>query len=123
MSKPFEKTREQWSKSQEVLSKVITVEAGRTAAVFLGEANRALEPFNIKKVIHVYFQQGILSLKWGGTTLFASGIIRSPRTRSRFANTGFPVVKVLMGILKELGTYNTDEDDAVLHALNGLPLN
>jgi hypothetical protein len=32
-------------------------------------------------------------------------------------------MKVLWEVLKELSSYNNSEDGAVLHALNGLPLN
>ncbi|MFA5436545.1 MAG: hypothetical protein WC372_10955 [Candidatus Neomarinimicrobiota bacterium] len=124
----FEKSRESWGKSQEVLTQVLQAEAERAAVVFLGEANKALEPFLIKKVIHVSFMMGVLSLKWGSSEMYSTGVLRyskrpkSPPTRG-WSEHQFPVMKALWEILQELGTYNNPEDDAVLHALNGLPLN
>ena len=124
----FEKSRESWGKSQEVLTQVLQAEAERAAVVFLGEANKSLEPFLIKKVIHVSFVMGVLSLKWGSSEMYSTGVLRyskspkSPPTGSWVVHQ-FPVMKALWEILQELGSYNNSEDDAVLHALNGLPLN
>ncbi len=124
----FEKSRERWSKSQEVISQVLNSEAERTAVVFLGEANKTLEPFLIKKVIHVSFAMGVLSLKWGSSEMYSTRVLRyskrpkSPPTRG-WSTHQFPVMKVLWGILQELSSYNNSEDDAVLHALNGMPIN
>lgn len=78
---PFELSRERWSKGQEVISQVLNSEAERTAVVFLGEANKALEPFLIKKVIHVSFAMGVLSLSGGllrCTPQECSGIVKDP---------------------------------------------
>lgn len=124
----FGKSRDSWGKSQEVLSQVLQSEAERAAVIFLGEANTSLEPFLIKKVIHVSFVMGVLSLKWGSSEMYSTGVLRysrrpkSPPTRG-WSEHQFPVMKALWEILQELGTYNNSEDDAVLHALNGLPLN
>lgn len=124
----FEKSRESWGKSQEVLTQVLQAEAERAAVVFLVEANKSLEPFLIKKAIHVSFMMGVLSLKWGSSEMYSTGVFhyskspKSPPTRG-WGGHQFPVMKALWEILQELGTYNNSEDDAVLHALNGLPLN
>ncbi len=124
----FEKSRESWGKSQEVLTQVLQAEAERAAVVFLVEANKSLEPFLIKKAIHVSFMMGVLSLKWGSSEMYSTGVLRyskspkSPPTRG-WSEHQFPVMKALWEILQELGTYNNSEDDAVLHALNGLPIN
>lgn len=124
----FGLSRKCWVKSQEVISQVLNSEAERTAVVFLGEANKALEPFLIKKVIHVSFVMGVLSLKWGSSEMYSTGVLRyskrpkSPPTRG-WSSHQFPVMKVLWEVLKELSSYNNSEDGAVLHALNGLPLN
>lgn len=125
---PFNKSKERWGKSQVVIAQVLNSEAEHTASIFLGEANRSLEPFLIKKVIHVSFVMGVLSLKWGSSEMYSTGVLRysrrpkSPPTRG-WSEHQFPVMKALWEILQELETYNNSEDDAVLHALNGLPLN